>query len=580
MSNILLAYQNRIDSATLTQGSYSASMPRDNLKHSNVSKFARTSNAAIGSTRVLADLGALYTLRAAALVNHNLSTSAKWRLRAGASPLDLDFTTDAPDSRLTYSGGTNGTVVNSAGTIGTADTTPRIDFDPASPDPLAAKGLLIELAATNLLLNSATLSTQGVTVTAVAHTLSFFGTGTVTLSGASTAGPLVGTGATVKSKLTFTPSAGVLTLTVTGSVTFAQLETGSVATSWISTAGAAVTRTTDSVTLTGASFTAAHSATAGTLYAEFATPADGSARPIISVDDGTANNHILIYVTATSLKFRVTTGGVAQCDITIGTVAANTFYKVAAAWSANDFAACMNGGTVQTDGSGSVPTVDRMRLGSDQPGNIQNGHQKRVVRWTTRLTNAQLQSITTSGPGAVDYDTGWINAQQLTFSGDTPANWGAQYNVIKAFDAISARYLTVEVSDTANSDGYVEIGRLFVGGGFQPAINAEQGSLKHGREDLSTVVRSQSGKRFYTRQTPLPRWVQFVMPGLTTAEGDQLHEMEAAVGITEEVLYVTDPADMAKSQRYGFLGQMRELSPMEYPLMDVASRAFQIDEKL
>ena len=76
----------------------------------------------------------------------------------------------------------------------------------------------------NLLLNTDTLSTQSLTVTAVEHVLSFTGTGTITLTGASTAGPLVGTGAGNRVSLTFTPSAASLTLTVSGSVTFAQLE--------------------------------------------------------------------------------------------------------------------------------------------------------------------------------------------------------------------------------------------------------------------------------------------------------------------------------------------------------------------
>jgi len=74
--------------------------------------------------------------------------------------------------------------------------------------------------------STATLSTQDVTVTAAERTLSFTGTGTVTLSGASTAGPLVGTGVGDRVSLTFTPTAGTLTLTVSGSVTAAQLELG------------------------------------------------------------------------------------------------------------------------------------------------------------------------------------------------------------------------------------------------------------------------------------------------------------------------------------------------------------------
>lgn len=87
-------------------------------------------------------------------------------------------------------------------------------------------------AKVNLLTGSAALATQSVTTNAIPYTLKHTGTGTITLSGTSTAGPLVGPGT-----LTFTPTAGTLTLTVTGSVTEAQLETGSVATryQWVNT---------------------------------------------------------------------------------------------------------------------------------------------------------------------------------------------------------------------------------------------------------------------------------------------------------------------------------------------------------
>jgi hypothetical protein len=78
----------------------------------------------------------------------------------------------------------------------------------------------------NLLGLSDSAPTQSVTVTAVPHTLSFSGTGSLTLSGASSAGPLVGTGVTDIVSLTFTPSAGTLTLTKSGTVTYAQLEVG------------------------------------------------------------------------------------------------------------------------------------------------------------------------------------------------------------------------------------------------------------------------------------------------------------------------------------------------------------------
>lgn len=103
---------------------------------------------------------------------------------------------------------------------------------------------LIEPQRTNLVYPSATATTQVRAVTAVAHTLSFYGTGTVTLSGAFS-GSLVGTGVNNRVSLTFTPTAGNLTLTVSGTVTDWQLEAGSNATSYIPTVTGSVTRNND-----------------------------------------------------------------------------------------------------------------------------------------------------------------------------------------------------------------------------------------------------------------------------------------------------------------------------------------------
>lgn len=79
-------------------------------------------------------------------------------------------------------------------------------------------------APNNLLLNSATLATQTVTVqSGVNYLMSIKGTGSVTLSGASTAGPLTGTGAGNRVDLKITASTSALTITVSGSVTSARL---------------------------------------------------------------------------------------------------------------------------------------------------------------------------------------------------------------------------------------------------------------------------------------------------------------------------------------------------------------------
>lgn len=116
---------------------------------------------------------------------------------------------------------------------------PRVTFTRAGTRTYFGRDMV--KAEENLLLNSASLSTQNVTVTATAYVVSFTGTGTITLSGASTAGPLIGIGLLDRVSLSFTPTAGTLTLTVTGSVTLAQLENRSSLTAYTPTTTQTIT---------------------------------------------------------------------------------------------------------------------------------------------------------------------------------------------------------------------------------------------------------------------------------------------------------------------------------------------------
>ena len=129
---------------------------------------------------------------------------------------------------------------------------PRLNFD---PDTGVYDGVMIEVEATNLLLNSETLSTQTVAVSdATQYTLSFYGTGSVDLTDAHVA-TVNGLGTYKKTTLTFTTSSTSLTLTVTGTVSYAQLETGEVSTSWMKTLGTSLTRSADTITGIGLIYT-------------------------------------------------------------------------------------------------------------------------------------------------------------------------------------------------------------------------------------------------------------------------------------------------------------------------------------
>ena len=160
--------------------------------------------------------------------------------------LDLNFMFPGSlDPRITFTRASTATYTDTTGTIQPAAINqPRWDYDPVTH---ALNGVLLEEPRTNVLLNSAALSTQGVAVTAQSYALSFYGSGTITYSGAA-GGSLVGTGSQ-RVSVVFTPSAGTLTCTVTGSVTSAQLEAGQFPTSYIPVTAAAVTRARDQISM-------------------------------------------------------------------------------------------------------------------------------------------------------------------------------------------------------------------------------------------------------------------------------------------------------------------------------------------
>lgn len=103
---------------------------------------------------------------------------------------------------------------------------PRITFSRPSLATYFDSTGKLTYAPNNLLVNTATLSTQTVNTNIVAGfdvILSFTGTGSVAISGGHTA-TLAGTGATNRVFLKFTPTTTSLTFTVTGTVTEAMLE--------------------------------------------------------------------------------------------------------------------------------------------------------------------------------------------------------------------------------------------------------------------------------------------------------------------------------------------------------------------
>lgn len=177
----------------------------------------------------------------------------------------------------------------------------------------------------------------------------------------------------------------------------AQLEAGSFPTSYIPTSGSAVTRSADFAYMDGTNFSSWYNASEGTLQSEYIFNGVDAAynNTSVMITDGTESNYIAVFGYTPAYGWVQSSGATSFGSGVGGSTTSNTAYKLAVGYKVNDFASSLNGGTVATDNSGSVPTVNRMLIGRrvslDRP---LNGVVRRLLYYPKRLTNAQLQNLT------------------------------------------------------------------------------------------------------------------------------------------------------------------------------------------
>ena len=290
---------------------------------------------------------------------------------------------------LTVTRATSATRVNASGVIETVGANvPRLDYSNGT-----CPSILVEPQRTNVLLNSETLATQSVTVTAQAYTLSFYGNGTVALSGTHTAS-VVGLGTTRKT-YTFTPTAGTLTLTITGACTKGQLEAGSYATSYIPTTTASVTRNDDFLTRAGFGNTSASGTLFFDLYANniFST----SGEYILQLFNGsiitdsffsTANSLSII---ANGTAIQIFNNGFTQ-NIQNITPTKGQRIKIAIRYNGTNISSAINGTTSSVFTDTSVGVKNALRINN---GQFSSHSFNSVVFIPDYLTDTQLAQLTT-----------------------------------------------------------------------------------------------------------------------------------------------------------------------------------------
>jgi hypothetical protein len=140
-----------------------------------------------------------------------------------------------------------------------------------------------------------------------------------------------------------------------------------------------------------------------------------------------------------------------------------------------------------------------------------------------------------------------------------------------------ARYWRVEIYDTANADGYVEIGRVFISTQWQVTNNILYGASL-GYETNTSVDESLDGPEYFDVRTAY-RNFKFELESYNYDEGHaKLLDISRQVGIDKEVFVIPDPDDIRNMTRRAFLGRLKSLNPIQYPYFDTNKAAYEVKE--
>ena len=347
---------------------------------------------------------------------------------------------------FTVTRNTTATRLNSAGLLeSVASGIPRLDYY-TSGGVTGCPALLVEPAATNLALHSRDLTNavwSGTNVTAAKNAVGADGvaSGATTLTATAASGTVLqaivnisqsrvfsayvrrvtGTGAiqmttnggtnwtTVTISSLYTQVACAAQTVLNGSVgfrmavsgdvievDFTQSEVGPAFTSPIPTTAGTGSRSADVVSVSGA-VSGSIGQTEGTIYAEVDIRSFTNSARIIALSDGTGFNAIPIQLLVDGglnyIRVPINASSSGQTDI-IASMSTG-INKIALGYAQNNVALYLNGTSVGTDTSCIIPATNKIDLGSLNGSTFFNNRIRAVALYTTRLTNDELQSLTT-----------------------------------------------------------------------------------------------------------------------------------------------------------------------------------------
>tara|TARA_R110000824_G_scaffold271664_2_gene460150 strand:- start:134 stop:982 length:849 start_codon:yes stop_codon:yes gene_type:complete len=143
---------------------------------------------------------------------------------------------------------------------------------------------------------------------------------------------------------------------------------------------------------------------------------------------------------------------------------------------------------------------------------------------------------------------------------------------------IAARYLRITISDSTNTDGYIQAGRLVAGPSYVPSVNAAFG-MEFEFVDNSRVSKSRGGQTFID-EVDRYRVCRFELRNIPQDEmmANVFNNLDRLRGVAKDVLIIPQPDDSDTWITQNVYGRVISSSPVYNTGMSLYGRQFEIEE--
>lgn len=125
-----------------------------------------------------------------------------------------------------------------------------------------------------------------------------------------------------------------------------------------------------------------------------------------------------------------------------------------------------------------------------------------------------------------------------------------------------AQFWKIEITDTANPDGYVQFGRIFIARSFRPSINYDFDNNFIPHSPIFDMTETLGGRRSFWRRGKR-RMARFAFKTLAESElfGD-VFRLANVLGADKQCFIVPDPSDTTNFLKRSFLATLKTAPPI------------------